>query len=307
MVGDSSTVNNTPEFFSCEGVKAPRQIRNKSKRESGLNALLCEDYCIDLHDSLFCIRIKTEKKRLDVLYFWLHRLFFKLVFFPSFSFILHKWILPVLSFMNMYVQKVQKPCLILIPHGDKCLSNQSEVTQQLCNIQMWSVSGSSPVWAQRTLQTLGCLLERRRDAGAVRSLLYPARAQQHFVDILFDLLGEGGGERCLHTLQHALPQGHVATSKVEYEYAWFNSSEIGGGKKQKLSPKMFSNKNIISIKKKKGTGTTLSTWLYLWAWEGCRPSAGMSFLQMQLGGRSFQPCYLYCQHQKWWRRRTDFL
>lgn len=34
MVGDSSTVNNTPGFFSCEGVKALRQIWNKSKRES---------------------------------------------------------------------------------------------------------------------------------------------------------------------------------------------------------------------------------------------------------------------------------
>lgn len=54
-------------------------------------------------------------------------------------------------------------------------------------------------------------------------------------------------------------------------------------------------------------GNIRSTSLYLWVSEVCKLSAGMSFLQMQPEGRSFQLCCLYCQHQKWWRQMTDFL
>lgn len=92
---------------------------------------------------------------------------------------------------------------------------------------MWATAaaGSSPVGAQRTLQALGCLVQGWRDAGGIGFLLSFAGAQEHFVDILFYLSGEGGGKRGLHTLQHAFPQGHVTTSKVQYEYTWISSSK----------------------------------------------------------------------------------
>lgn len=61
---------------------------------------------------------------------------------------------------------------------------------------MWAVAAaaSSLVGAQRTLQTLGCLVQGWRDAGGVGLLLSLAGAQEYFVDIPFDLPGEGGGK-----------------------------------------------------------------------------------------------------------------
>lgn len=95
---------------------------------------------------------------------------------------------------------------------------------------MWATAAaaaaaSTLVGAQRTLQAFGCLVQGWRDAGGVRFLLPFAGAQEHFVDIPFDLSGEGGGKRGLHTLQHAFPQGHVTTSKVQYEYTWISSGK----------------------------------------------------------------------------------
>lgn len=91
---------------------------------------------------------------------------------------------------------------------------------------MWAaVGGSSPAEAQRTLQTLGCLVQGWRDTSSVRCLIFSAGAQEDFVDISFNLFREDGGKHGTHTLQHVFPQDQVATSEVQYENTWSDSRE----------------------------------------------------------------------------------